>query len=115
VLDDDDPARSRFSTYEGNTLKLTKKELLILTAYLSEVEEGTTPSQRKLATTLTRLRLRMEAELEKSPKKDREVRWAASVISSLADHEDTCPRSAKLFKKVADELQDHADLSVGCL
>ena len=96
-------------------MKLTKKELLTLAGYLADVEEGSTPSQRKLATTLTRLRLRIEAELEKSAKKDREVRWASAVIAALAEHEDTCPRSAKLFKKVADELQDHADLSVGCL
>ena len=97
-------------------MKFTRTELSILTQFLADtVEEGTTPSQRKLAKTLTRLRLRIEAELEKSPKSDREVRWAAAVIGALAEHEDTCSRSARVFKRVADELQDHADLSVGCV
>ena len=67
-------------------MKFTRTELSILTQFLADtVEEGTTPSQRKLAKTLTRLRLRIEAELEKSPKSDREVRWAAAVIGALAE------------------------------
>ena len=97
-------------------MKFTKKELMTLAQFLADtVEEGTTPSQRKLAQTLTRLRLRIEAELKKCSKSDREVLWAASVVDALASHEDTCPRSARAFKRIADELQDHSDLSVGCV
>lgn len=89
-------------------MKLTLQEREALIALLSEVEEDSKHSR-----VLTRLRLRLEDLRERSARAG-EVRWAAAIVAGLAAHEDTCQYSKRLFRRVAEDLDNHANVSVAC-
>lgn len=90
-------------------MKLTRQEQEALIALLSSCAEGSSVRGR----VLNRIRQRIE-DLRGASSSTREVRWAAALIEALAEHEDTCPYSRKLFRRVAEDLDTHADLNLGC-
>lgn len=96
-------------------LVLTTQEAVLLVAVLEDAEgEADTPAQRKAGKVAHRLRKRIEDLQTKAPKGATETRWAAALVSALAEHEDTCGQSRRVFRRCAEDLDLHADLALGC-
>lgn len=97
-------------------LNLTSYEAGFLVQVLEDLEasSGSSTKGRKAAQTAKLLRKRIEDLVHKAPKGAAQTRWAASLVLALSEHEDTCTMCKKTFRRCAEDLDLHSDLSLGC-